>query len=175
MVYARKISEDSWFGKSVLDADTISELATTNHELSVWKVDDITNQEQVDDIALALALSRDAVDEFYIVFIDIDKINTEYKWKLQLHEENGVTGFEEMKGEHTNFVLLSFWHQGFLAEHIYHLLQNSTNYRYYDVATLVDLLDEAVHKGRIDRVMLKAKYGKWNKELKKLEALQNAS
>lgn len=68
MVYARKISEDSWFDKSVLDADSLSELSTNNHELSVWKVTDVTSQDQINDIALALALSRDAVDEFYIVF-----------------------------------------------------------------------------------------------------------
>ena len=174
MVYARKISEYSWFGKSVLDADSISELSTNNHELSVWKVADTTNQNEMDDIALALALSRDAVDEFYIVFIDIDKINRDYNWKMGLHDEDGITGFDAMKGEHTNFVLLSFWHQGFLAEHIHQLIQDDTNYRYYDVTTLVDLLEKAIQKGRIDRNDLK-KYGRWNKKLKELEKLRNAS
>lgn len=47
MVYARKISEDSWFDKSVLDADSLSELSTNNHELSVWKVADVTSQDQI--------------------------------------------------------------------------------------------------------------------------------
>ena len=77
MVYARKINEDSWFGKNSLDSDSISELITTNHELSVWKVEDLSNEDKLNDIALALALSRDAVDEFYVVFIDLDKINAE--------------------------------------------------------------------------------------------------
>lgn len=76
MVYARKINEDSWFGKNSLDSDSISELITTNHELSVWKVEDLSNEDKLNDIALALALSRDAVDEFYVVFIDLDKINS---------------------------------------------------------------------------------------------------
>jgi hypothetical protein len=71
MVYARKINEDSWFGKDSLDSDSISELFTTNHELSVWKVEDLSNEDKLNDIALALALSRDAVDEFYVVFIDL--------------------------------------------------------------------------------------------------------
>lgn len=174
MVYARKISEDSWFNKSVLDADSVSELSTNNHELSVWKVVDMTNQNEIDDIALALALSRDAVDEFYIVFIDIDKIHSEYNWNMELHDEDGITGFEAMKEKHTNFVLLSFWYQGFLTEHIHHLIQDDANYRYYDVTTLVNLLEEAVQKGRIDRDSLK-KYGKWNKKLKELERLKIAS
>ena len=175
MVYARKLSEDSWFGKAVLDADSISELSTNNHELSVWKVADITNHDEIDDVALALALSRDAVDELYIVFIDIEKINNEYNWKIGLHDEEGITGFDAMKGEHTNFVLLSFWHQGFLAEHIHHLVQDNANYCYYDVTTLVELLDNAVQKGRINRDALKRKYGKWHKKLKELETLRNAN
>lgn len=174
MVYARKISEDSWFDKSVLDADSLSELSTKNHELSVWKVADVTSQDQINDIALALALSRDAVDEFYIVFIDIDKIKHEYNWKMELRDEDGMTGFEAMKGEHTNFILFSFWQQGFLAEHIHNLIQDDKNYRYFDVTTLVDLLEKAIQEGRIDIESIK-KYGRWNKKLKELQKLRNAS
>lgn len=47
MVYARKINEDSWFGKDSLDSDSISELITTNHELSVWKVEDLSNEDKL--------------------------------------------------------------------------------------------------------------------------------
>lgn len=173
MVYARKISEDSWFGKDILDSDSLSELTTTNHELSVWKVDDISNENKIDDIALALALSRDAVDEFFIVFIDSDRVDKEYKWNVEIHDEDGLTGFDEMKGVHTNFVLLTMWQQGFLAEHINNLIKDSKNYKFYDVATLVDLLNVAVNNGRIDKDLLKKKYGKWNKKLKELESLKD--
>ena len=48
MLYARKISEDGWFGKEALDADSVSELGTKNHELSVWKVSDAKNNVGVD-------------------------------------------------------------------------------------------------------------------------------
>lgn len=175
MVYARKINEDSWFGKNSLDSDSISELITTNHELSVWKVEDLSNEDKLNDIALALALSRDAVDEFYVVFIDLDKINAEYNWNVEFHDEDGLTGFEEIKGEHTNLVLLDLWHLGFLAEYIHNIIKDCTNYKFYDVTTLVDLLDIAVKNGRIDREVIKKKYGKWNKKLKDLEHLRTAS
>lgn len=175
MVYARKINEDSWFGKNSLDSDSISELITTNHELSVWKVEDLSNEDKLNDIALALALSRDAVDEFYVVFIDLDKINAEYNWNVELHDEDGLTGFEEIKEEHTNLVLLDLWHLGFLAEYIHNIIEDCTNYKFYDVTTLVDLLDIAVKNGRIDREVIKKKYGKWNKKLKDLEHLRTAS
>lgn len=170
MVYARKITEDSWFCKPVLDADAISELGTSNHELSVWKIYDVTNQDEIDDIALALALSRNAVDELFMVFIDPQKVSAEYKWDIEFREQDGITGFEEMSKEHTNFLLYTFWHQGFLAEHINKLILDSINYRYYDVVTLVDLLDKSVKNGRIDRANLKAQYGKWNNKLKELES-----
>lgn len=171
MVYARKITEDSWFFKPSLDADAISELSTTNHELSVWKIDDISDKNKINDIALALALSRDAVDEFYMVFLDPDIINKKYKWEVELSDQEGVTGFAEMSKDHTNFILVSFWHQGYLAEHIHSLIKDSINYVYYDVVTLVDLLNKAVNENRIDRALIKSKYGKWNKKLKELEAL----
>lgn len=172
MVYVRKISEDSWFYKPVLDADAISELSTQNHDLSVWKIDDISDKKKLDDIALALALSRDSVDEFYMVFLDLEKINSKYHWTIEFHEQDGDTGFTEMVKEHTNFILLSFWHQGFLAEHINELIQDKVNYIYYDVVTLVALLNEAIKSNRIDRKLIKSRFGKWNKKLKELEEIE---
>lgn len=169
MVYARKITEDSWFYKPALDSDAISELGTSDHELSVWKVEDITDTNCLNNIALALALSRDAVDELYMVFIDPQKIKSEYKWEVELRDQEGRTGYESMKDEHTNFLLFTYWHQGFLAEHINKLIQNAANYRYYDVSTLVDLLKEAVDNGNIDRGVIKKRFGKWNQKLKELE------
>ena len=54
MLYARKITEDGWFGKDKLDADSVSELGTTNHELSVWKISDVSNSELVDSIGIVV-------------------------------------------------------------------------------------------------------------------------
>lgn len=170
MLYARKITEDSWFAKPALDSDAISELATKNHELSVWKLDNFSNSQKIDDLALALALSRNAVDEFYLVFIDPENLATEYDWHMETSDEDGETGFEEMKSEHTNFMLFSIWDQGFLAEHIHNLIQDSNNYRYYDVSTLVILLSKAVNSNRVNRELLKKKYGKWNKKLIEFES-----
>ena len=175
MVFVRKISENSWFGKESLDSDSLSELTTINHELSVWNIDDLSDETKINDIALALALTRNAVNDFFVVFIDPEKVHKEYNWDLETLDEEGITGFEAMKDKHTNCVILSLWHQGFLAEHIHNLIQDNQNYRYYDVTTLVDLLHEAVINGRIDRNILKRNYGKWNKKLDELELLKAAS
>ena len=74
MLYARKITEDGWFGKEQLDADSVSELGTTNHELSVWKISDISDDKLVDNIALALALTKSKIEEFYMFFLDPEKL-----------------------------------------------------------------------------------------------------
>ena len=58
MIYIRKIKESSWFmGQAPLDSDSISDLGTSNHELSVWQVPN--DKSNLDDIILALALTRD--------------------------------------------------------------------------------------------------------------------
>lgn len=166
MLYARKINDNAWFVGPSLDADAVSELGTSEHTLSVWQLPD--DKHNLDDIALALALARDKVDEMFIVFLDIDTIKNEYKWDLQLVPQEGDTHYEAMRDQHTNFKIESFWEQGFLAEHIKKLLTDTRNFIYYDVPTLEALLYKAVEKGAIPRNEI-TKIGKWNKSLKKLE------
>ncbi|WP_294143152.1 hypothetical protein [uncultured Sanguibacteroides sp.] len=166
MLYARKINSNAWFIGPSLDSDAVSELGTFEHTLSVWKVSD--DKQDLDNIALALALTRDKVDEMYIVFLDIESIKTKYKWNLQLIPQTGNTHYEKMCDYHINFKVENFWEQGFLAEHIKILLKDTNNYVYYDVPTLEKLLYEAVKKKDIPREEIN-KIGKWNKSLKKLE------
>ncbi|WP_071146666.1 hypothetical protein [Bacteroides ihuae] len=166
MLYARKINDNAWFVGPSLDSDAVSELGTSEHTLSVWKVPD--DKHNLDDIALALALSRDKVDEMFIVFLDIEKLKSEYRWDLQLIPQEGDTHYEAMRNQHTNFKIEDFWGQGFLAEHIKKLLTDTNNYVYYDVPTLEKLLYETVKKRVIPRSEIK-KIGKWNSSLKKME------
>ena len=68
MIYIRKIKESSWFmGQAPLDSDSISDLGTSNHELSVWQVPN--DKSNLDDIVLALALTRDDTNGIFVVFI----------------------------------------------------------------------------------------------------------
>lgn len=105
MLYARKITEDGWFGKDKLDADSVSELGTTNHELSVWKISDVSNSELVDSIALALALTRSKVEEFYMILLNPSEIKKSCKWIVSIAEQDGDTRYSSMKGEHVNFIV----------------------------------------------------------------------
>ena len=83
MLYARKITEDGWFGKDNLDADSVSELGTTNHELSVWKISDMSDSSLVDNVALALALTKSKVEEFYMIFLNPSEIKKSSKWIVE--------------------------------------------------------------------------------------------
>ena len=147
MLYIRKISEDGWFGKDVLDADSISELGTKNHDLSVWEITNDSGNSNLDEVALALAMTRDNVEEMYVVFLDTIAINTKYQWAVSLNPEDGNTKYIKMKGCHTNFVVGSFWEQGYLAEYIHALIDDTQNYKYYNADDLKKLAYEAAKKG----------------------------
>jgi hypothetical protein len=166
MVYARKISEDGWFGKEELDADSISELGTSGHQLSVWSVDNKNDQGELDKVALALALTRSKIEEFYIVFFDPTSLSQKYNWKVSFIEEDGDTLYYKLKKKHINFIIDSFWKMGYLAEYIYNLLKINDNYTYYDANRLTMLLYDAVENHEIDPEDIKKT--QWGKALKKM-------
>ena len=149
MLYIRKISEDGWFGKDELDSDSVSELGTSGHDLSVWEVTTSNGSSNLDDVALALAMTRSNVEEMYIVFLDTSEIKSKYQWAVGLHPEDGDTKYSHMRGAHTNFVLCSFWEQGYLAEHIHKLIGNSKNYKYYNPDDLKKLAYFAAKSGNL--------------------------
>lgn len=163
MLYIRKIKENSWFqGNKSLDSDSISDLSTFNHELSVWEV--ANDKSNLDNIILALALTRNDTSGIYVVFINNEEIKDKYKWDIRIEDQDGNTAFDAMKGDHKNFMLYSFWDQGFLAEHIHNLIQDEANYIYYDEPQLISLLSKAINDGKISQNDLKVnKKDKWLK------------
>lgn len=170
MLYARKITEDGWFGKEQLDADSVSELGTTNHELSVWKISDISDDNLVDNIALALALTKSKVEEFYIVFLDPEKLKEVHKWAVEFIPQDGNTRYSIMKGEHTNFIVPTFWEQGVLAIYINEKIQDEHNYIYYDAAKIKKMAYDAMKGGKLLADDIKND-GAWKKAIKEMEEI----
>ncbi len=170
MLYARKITEDGWFGTDDLDADSISELMVDNHELSVWKINDVSNAVDVDKIALALAMINHKVEEFYMVLLDTAGIEAKYRWVIAFSPQDGETHYTQVKGEHTNFVVETFWELGYLSEYIHELLNDERNYRYYDVITLRQMCYDAAKEGRITKNDVKDT--NWKKVISELEKEQ---
>lgn len=172
MLYARKITEDGWFGTDDLDADSISELTVDNHELSVWKIKDASDAIDVDKIALALAMINFRVEEFYMVLLDPDDLAAKYKWAIAFSPQNGETHYSQARSEHTNFVVESFWELGYLSEYIHGLLSDEQNYRYYDVIKLGQMAYDAAKEGRLTKSDVKDT--QWKKVIKEIEEKQGA-
>lgn len=167
MLYVRKIKESAWFfGQKVLDSDSVSDLGTVDHELSVWQV--ANDKSNLDKIVLALALTRDDTSGIYIVFIDYSDFISKYKCNILVAQQDGNTAFTNKKGEHRNFILESFWEQGYLAEYIHGLLLEEVNYEYYDEPRLLEILADAIKNGEITIDELKAhSKNKWRKAYEK--------
>lgn len=124
MLFARKITEDGWFGRCELYSDSVSELNVDNQGLSVWKISDASNIVDVDKIALALAMINHKIEEFYMVFLDTTDIQNKYRWVVAFIPQVGETRYSQVKNEHTNFEVPSFWEIGYLAEYIHKLIQD---------------------------------------------------
>lgn len=172
MLYARKITEDGWFGKDDLDADSISELIVDDHQLSVWKIKDANDLVDVDKIALALAMINHKVEEFYMVLLDPVGISEKYKWAVAFSPQEGQTYYSKAKKEHTNFVVESFWEIGYLSEYIHGLLKDEQNFRYYDVIKLRQMAYNAAKDGYLSKNDVKET--QWKKVIKELEKEQGS-
>ena len=173
MVFLRKIAEGGWFGKSSLDSDSISDLGTINHELSVWKVSNKNDISHVDDIALAMALTRTKIEEMYLIFLDLNIIEQKHKWKISLKDQAGDTRYTIMQNEHVNLILTSFWEQGFLAEYICDIVKsNSKDIIYYAVPKLEKLAYDAVFNKKL--TLDDIEKTQWKKRVKELEKIYGA-
>lgn len=153
MEYARKIKEEAWLlGQTPEDADSISDLGTIQHHLSVWKVNDAKDSAELNDIALALAMSRSKVEEFYMVLIDIDEFNGEYsQTPINLSQEKGSTQYIAMVDKHINFVVPQLQNQYNLSKYIHGKIDKGKEYYYYySYDDILTLFKEAIKAGKIN-------------------------
>lgn len=165
MLFVRKIKPEAWTDKPRYDSDSVSDLVTTNHELSVWRLDNIKDEDQLGRIALALAMSRSNPDPIYMVLIDPDKLidRKGNPFKIELSDQDGDTRFEKMKDQHLNFMIPSIFELGHLASNIHNLLQEEDNIRFYTKQDIEDLFYKAYDKGEIDPDSDSLEKTKWKK------------
>lgn len=175
MLYVRNLNPDAWMNVITgdthpLDSDVISDLSTSNHELSVWEVDDSLSD--MDDVAVALALTRDEVRDLTLVKLSPTDMRSSkyYNEDLDIKEQPGATIYDKMVDKHKNFMLPTFWQMGFLAEYIGSLITNDfeSNCVIYDSTKLVDLINKAIDCGELNSDLLKKHRGRWSKKAKAL-------
>lgn len=144
-MYVRRFNPHVWFDQEKFNADSISELSTSDNELSVWYISDLS---QLDDVVLAMALSKDRIIEMHIVWIEKIKIVTCYK--ISVNETEGNTKYNRMKNAHRNFCNMSFWEIGYTAEAINIQLENDSFY-YFSEEDIELLLYNAIKDGKLTK------------------------
>ena len=168
MYYLRKIEIKRWNGRPDGDSDSVSDLVTSNHELSVWEVDeDLSN---LSDMALATALTKDKLEELCFVLLRREEIEAQYGWNVPLEAQDGVTGFDSQKQRHKNFMLHTISDMGQLASYIHAIIKSEDMDRIKVISEqdLLKMLAKKFRSGEIDENKLKVKFGKWRKEANKL-------
>lgn len=165
MMYLRKINPDAWNDKPSDDADSISDLATTNHELSVWEVEDMAD---LNSIALALAMTLSEPRPFIGILINPDEIQKNYDWNLDIISNPGMTMYKSKKDKHKDFILQNVEHMRMMADYIHNIIKNEDLTRVCIFNELF-LNDEAMKKFESKEITVedldqeKNKGGKWGK------------
>lgn len=159
MLVARKISEDAWLDMPLHDSDSISDITTKKHELSVWKVnDDLSN---LNEVALAIALSRDYVSGIYLVLLNPEEIRERFSWDLDIKQSDGDTLYTTMRKDHVNLMITTLTEMGYIAEYI-HKSIDSPKIKYIDEIILKEILYNEAQAGHIEN--LKSK-GRWKRAM----------
>lgn len=166
MLYLRKINLEAWDGKPKDDSDSISDLATSNHELSVWEVND--DLSDIQDIALAVALTRDKVEGIAGVIIDPTRINESEGWDIPVMPQLGNSAYRKRIESHKNFIVKNISEMKWLAFYIHSLIEegNKSFLFYFDELSLLESLKLKLGKD-IQLEDLNDK-GRWKKAIKKI-------
>lgn len=98
MVYLRKIEEMRWRNPHFYDSDIISDLQTTEHDISVWCYEDGDDKAR-DKALLAMIMSRSGFKEFFYVEIsDKDLL----RFNFTMNKKEGETQLKKYKSLHRN-------------------------------------------------------------------------
>lgn len=80
--------------EKVTNADVItSELRTKENTLSLWKIDDVTDLEKINEICLSLALERDSLTRLDIMIIEEEWLNKHITTAEIKHTPEGAKSF----------------------------------------------------------------------------------
>ena len=116
MLYLRKIDEDQWKDKILHDAVSISDLKTSDNDISVWKDDGTPGL--INKLALAYSLTTGRITDLWCVDIP-DNLLAGFSF----NPAPSSTIFSSMQSLHTNIVVPTLYEMGELAEIIYNLIK----------------------------------------------------
>lgn len=105
MIYIRRIEETRWRNPRFYDSDIISDLSTTEHELSVWSYyeDDIESKNKA---LLAMAMTRESFKEYFYVELTEKEIQSLH---FKINDKVGSTRFVKYNNLHRNIEVQSLF------------------------------------------------------------------
>ncbi len=98
MVYIRKIEELRWRNPHFYDSDIISDLVTSEHDLSVWCYEE-GNEDARNKALLAMIMSRSEFKDFFYVELTDRELE---RCNFSLNSKEGSTQFAKYKNLHRN-------------------------------------------------------------------------
>lgn len=120
MLLARVISRAKWEQKKWMDEGQISadavtaDLRTQNNSLSFWRCADGTDEE-INNVALAIAAGRDKIDKVEIVLIDDEDLKTDGQ---TIKTSDGRTPVESLVRLHVDVTQLDYCRLGKVARRV---------------------------------------------------------
>lgn len=98
MVYIRKIEELRWRNPHFYDSDIISDLVTSEHDLSVWCYEE-GNEDARNKALLAMIMSRSEFKDFFYVELTDRELS---RCNFSFNSKEGSTQFSKYKNLHRN-------------------------------------------------------------------------
>ena len=144
MYYLRGIEIEKWDGKDNLDAVSVSDLRTSDNDLSVWQINDM---DELEEVGLTMALTKSSIKDVSVVILDADKIS---ELGLAITEQPGTSNYTEKNNLHKNISVPTFWEIGFLSEYIHEQLQDEKNFHYFAEEELKETFYKVVKEGNMD-------------------------
>ncbi len=144
-----------WDGSQIIErddalftGDAISDLRTSNNTLSVWLISD---KSELNDILIALALSRNKIDKLSYVEIEeafIDDLKIELD-ESELGVAPGVKRDSNILEKHRNLTEIDYWRLGLIAEYLFTQVK-SNHKETFTKKKIKDLINKYVDDGKIE-------------------------
>ena len=151
MYLVRKITRAKWSGGQGLadgeiptDAVT-ADLRTQRNSLSFWQCP-TDEDDELDDLALAIATGRDFLDTVEFVWLDDDELMDD---GLTLNETPGRTPVTELSESHVDVTQLDYLRLGTVARHISTAIEEN-RYRRLTRRSVKNLIADAMEQDRVD-------------------------
>lgn len=145
MQYLRIIDPNRWRNKKFYDSDTIADLATTEHGISVWQVDD--NNSNLEDVLLAMSMRRSKFEPFYYIVLKDTDIK---KMGLSFNKELGETRYIQMKENHRNIELFNLCDLIKMSRYIMRRLKKEENLNTFELEEQNSLFEKKAKQNIFD-------------------------